>query len=416
MEGLNQQASGGALQSRTPLVKSQTLGGPPIRPPDGVSCGSSAVICIALLGLCGHSSGRAVYCALFLPQMQALPNRHAPQGHPGPRTPTGVPFTHHQFPNHQTAPPHNHHIVPYSVPAVTSNAQHHHHLSSTGPRPAPMQHKPLPPAPQFQRHDSPYSSLPSSGLGVFGGPQQQLRPSGPVYSPPAGEMVDKDSPPSSIIGQEFQPPPAGQQRRAHSQMLSMTTRPSVQQQPPHIYSNLPLPHTPSNTAVPGSGGGYLGSQRRQSGPPSAVMITPHTQDVAVTRRGSQQSQFSTPTEESRGRRSQKKPQLEGYIQPQQASPHTLAGQCLAVETLIGGGSVNQHHPGSPTPNSGDISKGIDRVIEETVSKVREEEEVVEGDDGEGIPYDPNLVCPKCRMRFREGEIQKFRRHVSSTHK
>ena len=43
MEGLKQQASGGGLQSRTPLVKSQTLGGPPIRPPDGVSCGSSAV-------------------------------------------------------------------------------------------------------------------------------------------------------------------------------------------------------------------------------------------------------------------------------------------------------------------------------------------------------------------------------------
>ena len=158
-----------------------------------------------------------------------------------------------------------------------------HHLSSSVPRPAPMQHQTLPPAPQFQRHDSPYSSLPSSGLGVFGGPQQQQRPSGPVYSPPAGEM--KDSPPSSIIGQEFQAPPAGQQRRAHSQMLSMTTRPSVQQQPPHIYSNLPLPHTPPNTAVPGSGGGYLGSQRRQSGPPSAVMRQPHTQEVAVTRRG-----------------------------------------------------------------------------------------------------------------------------------
>ena len=69
--------------------------------------------------------------------------------------------------------------------------------------------------------------------------------------------------------------------------------------------------------------------------------------------------------------------LEGYVQPQQASPHTLAGQCLAVETLVGGGSVNQHHSGSPTPNSGDISKGIDRVIEETVSKAREEEEVGE---------------------------------------
>ena len=121
------------------------------------------------------------------------------------------------------------------------------------------------------------------------------------------------------------------------------------------------------------------------------MRQPHTQDVAVTRRGSQQSQFSTPTEESRGRRSQKKPQLEGYVQPQQASPHTLAGQCLTVETLIGGGSVSQHHSGSPTPNCGDISKGIDRVIEVTVSKVREEEEVVEGDDGEGIPYDPNRL-------------------------
>ena len=56
--------------------------------------------------------------------------------------------------------------------------------------------------------------------------------------------------------------------------------------------------------------------------------------------------------------------------------------------------MDQHHSGSPTPNSGDISTDIDRVIEETVSKVREEEEVVEGDDGEGIPYDPNLVCPK----------------------
>ena len=50
-----------------------------------------------------------------------------------------------------------------------------------------------------------------------------------------------------------------------------------------------------------------------------------------------------------------------------------------------------------------------------MSKVREEKEVVEGNDGEGIPYDQNLVCHKCRMRFREGEMQKFRRHVSLAH-
>ena len=27
-----------------------------------------------------------------------------------------------------------------------------------------------------------------------------------------------------------------------------------------------------------------------------------------------------------------------------------------------------------------------------------------------LPYDPNLVCPKCGRRFRRGEIQKFRKH------
>ena len=27
-----------------------------------------------------------------------------------------------------------------------------------------------------------------------------------------------------------------------------------------------------------------------------------------------------------------------------------------------------------------------------------------------IPYDPNLICPKCGKQFRRGEIQKFRKH------
>jgi hypothetical protein len=29
------------------------------------------------------------------------------------------------------------------------------------------------------------------------------------------------------------------------------------------------------------------------------------------------------------------------------------------------------------------------------------------------PYDPNLLCPMCMKRFRIGEIQKFKRHVST---
>ena len=118
------------------------------------------------------------------------------------------------------------------------------------------------------------------------------------------------------------------------------------------------------------------------------MRPPHTQDVAVTRRGSQQSQFSTPTEESRGRRSQKKPQLEGYVHPTHTS-WPVSG-CGDIDRWWLSGPA-----GSQTPNSGDISKGIDRVIEVTVYEAR----VEEGDDGEGIPYDPNLVCPKLVYPF-----------------
>ena len=30
-----------------------------------------------------------------------------------------------------------------------------------------------------------------------------------------------------------------------------------------------------------------------------------------------------------------------------------------------------------------------------------------------IPFDPNLVCPKCKKQFREGEIQKYKKHFKS---
>ena len=35
------------------------------------------------------------------------------------------------------------------------------------------------------------------------------------------------------------------------------------------------------------------------------------------------------------------------------------------------------------------------------------------DDGDSLlPYDPNLVCPKCGKQYRVGEIQKLRRHIN----
>ena len=41
-----------------------------------------------------------------------------------------------------------------------------------------------------------------------------------------------------------------------------------------------------------------------------------------------------------------------------------------------------------------------------------------GDEGvsqydANAPLDPNLTCPYCREGFRKGEIQNYRRHVSS---
>jgi predicted RNase H-like nuclease (RuvC/YqgF family) len=302
---------------------------------------------------------------------------------------------------------------------------------------------------QFQKQDTPYSSLPSSGLGVVG-PQHQQRPAyaqDGMYSP--ADMVDKDSPPSSTIGQGQQPPQsqAGQQRRAHSQMLSMATstgsgqrylpapdRPPMQDQP-QLYHNLPLsPGRAPNTVPPNSSGGgrqlqrFGGSERRVGGQPNpqpGARRLPHTQDV-VSSMGSKQ--YSTSIEESRRHPTHKphNPPLEGYVKPQQASPHPRSGHFLAVDPLAGRPENRSTHTGnsagrpkqgsvSPSQSSGDISKDIDTVIEQTASKMRADELVSEG-EGEGIPYDPNLVCPKCRMRFREGEIQKFRRHVSSAHK
>uniref|UniRef100_A0A1X7TUS8 Uncharacterized protein n=1 Tax=Amphimedon queenslandica TaxID=400682 RepID=A0A1X7TUS8_AMPQE len=39
-------------------------------------------------------------------------------------------------------------------------------------------------------------------------------------------------------------------------------------------------------------------------------------------------------------------------------------------------------------------------------------EVLFNDDNSSLPYDPNLVCPKCGKQYRVGEIQKLRRHLN----
>ena len=407
-------------------------------------------------------------------QMAALPNPH-PQGRLANmgrslddnrlHNRAGGPSTHHQSPHqNNTLPPpapQQQRTAPYSAVGVTDGNMAPQQptrppVGGTGgafrpentaaPRQSAMggQYYNIPPSnyhPHLQRQDSPYSSLPAHGSGCFP-PQPQPRPpayahddSSALYSP-GGDVVDKDSPPSSTVDQG--PQQLDLQRRAHSQMLSMAGSGSAQRYPPpsqhfrppsqqppnsHIYHNIPI--IPSN-----SGGQYMAGQRSSvgaSGQPSPhVPRPPQPQHMPAM---SRDNQYSTPVEESHRRRLSGKPPLEGYIKPQQASSHPIASQHLAVERPAGhyenssspsrpaGSSVHnpQHASVGPSPSTGDISKDITNVIEETASKVRAAERVGERGESEGIPYDPNLVCPKCKMKFREGEIQKYRRHVSSPH-
>lgn len=304
--------------------------------------------------------------------------------------------------------------------------------------------------PQLQRQDSPYSSLPSHGSGGFA-PQPQLRPQmyarddSSAHYHQAGDVVDKDSPPSSTVGQGPQQP--GLQRRAHSQMLSMATsggsqryppppaqpsRPPTQgvQQPPNspFYHNLPI--------LPNSAGGdkshYPGGQRTPvnvTGQPNQqAPRPPHPPDMATIPR-----EYSTPVEESRRRRQSGKPPLEGYVKPMQASSHPIASHNLAVRlpanhhgsrsspthtpshppthppshppTHRPTGKPPQHGTVSPSPSTGDISKDINTVIEETASKVRAAENVTEGENSQGIPLIPIWSAQSIRWDFVKGKYR-----------
>ena len=64
-----------------------------------------------------------------------------------------------------------------------------------------------------------------------------------------------------------------------------------------------------------------------------------------------------------------------------------------------------------------ILKGIDDEIHEMAEEVRRmsrrpsADEVMFDDEDSSLPYDPNLICPKCGRQYRVGGIQKFKRHM-----
>ena len=74
---------------------------------------------------------------------------------------------------------------------------------------------------------------------------------------------------------------------------------------------------------------------------------------------------------------------------------------------------------SPTGdgNENTLEKGIDKDIRRAARNVKKQmagrEPSVGGGGGVEAPYDPNLTCPSCGLKFRIGEIQKFKRHAST---
>ena len=57
-----------------------------------------------------------------------------------------------------------------------------------------------------------------------------------------------------------------------------------------------------------------------------------------------------------------------------------------------------------------LLQGIDDDIRQAVEAVWKEDDESEASLSE-VPFDPNLVCPLCMKHFREGEIQKYKKHV-----
>ena len=59
-----------------------------------------------------------------------------------------------------------------------------------------------------------------------------------------------------------------------------------------------------------------------------------------------------------------------------------------------------------------LLEGIDQDIQYYAEEMtRPPTDTKELDVQDSLPYDPNLVCPKCGKRYRIGQIQRFKRHA-----
>ena len=76
--------------------------------------------------------------------------------------------------------------------------------------------------------------------------------------------------------------------------------------------------------------------------------------------------------------------------------------------------VREHlgHQAHPRSQDNALMQSINTEIHRTYAGVGREFKVSSQESlSRHPPFDPNLVCPMCRVPFRIGEIQKYRQHV-----
>ena len=227
------------------------------------------------------------------------------------------------------------------------------------------------------------------------------------------DFVEKDSPPSSnISSQSAQPPDASQQMLQYSGRGG-SRQPQPQQAPYGAGSSQAGP-LPSRFAPPG---GYTNAPQ-----PSQQLYRPPRSGTAYPMSHSTQAgQYSTPgyrgtntspnvldTPQAGLRPHPHSANVHHSVQETQQGPPGKAQPSQAAYT-----SPNSSQPGRGT-GSDRLDVGIEREIYHVAKDVmKSDSEAPQTLADEGIPYDPNLVCPKCHLGFRIGEIQKYRRHVKT---
>ena len=313
----------------------------------------------------------------------------------------------------------------HNVSPITTGG-YHDSIPRASTRPdAPLgyHHQPQPPHLQKRLHHSSLhpgypnaspSSLPPmpSISGEVNTYHRHAQDDSGLYRERTPDFVEKDSPPSSnISSQSSQPPEASQQllqyARGHRQPAGVTAGVGSGRQ-----DALPTPFYPANSPRPQQT--YLPQQREPSYPtpmsrvPVSHQPIPHAQ---FDHRGTNTTSNLLDEPRSRHTPHAHTANLHYSVQetqqgpsPQVKYPPRMQGEALNTVT-------SQPNQGQ---ESNQLEVGIEREIYAVAKNViKSDSEAPQTLADEDIPYDPNLICPKCKLNFRIGEIQKYRRHVKT---